>query len=87
MALIVTQSSSAQDHPLLNDGKLYIDSMFMDNSNRLIYSKVVSFDSLSQSTLIKKTKNCLSEILEIFQSLANNITEITQHKNQEQKTK
>jgi hypothetical protein len=60
MTFFVIQSSFAQEHPLLKDGKLYIDSMFMDNSNRLIYSKVVSFDSLTQSTLIKKTKNWAS---------------------------
>lgn len=60
MTFFVIQSSFAQESPLLKDGKLNIDSLFMDKSTGLIYSKVVSFDSLTQSTLIKKTKNWAS---------------------------
>lgn len=60
MTFFVIQSSFAQESPLLKDGKLYIDSILMDKSTGLIYSKVVSFDSLTQSTLIKKTKNWAS---------------------------
>jgi hypothetical protein len=47
-------------NPLLVDGKLLIDSFFANKSEKLIYTGVLKFDSLTQKQLISKVKNWAS---------------------------
>lgn len=58
--ILLTINCFGQKPMLLVDDKLYIDSLYQDKSELLLFSSVSQFDSLKKEVLIKKVKEWAS---------------------------
>jgi|LauGreDrversion4_2_1035121.scaffolds.fasta_scaffold21242_8 hypothetical protein len=58
--LSILHSQENTENALLVDGKLYIDSIYSNKEEKIIYSGIHAFDELNQAELKKRVKNWAS---------------------------